>query len=63
MAKAAMKSTGFSDVDDEKQYRVKLKKVVLLGDGSALTPTTDNVIRGDFLKTVSEDAIDSYEEV
>ena len=52
-----------SSVDDDKRYRVKLKKVVRVNEHVAMTPTTDNLVVGKTLKTIPEDAIVSYEEV
>jgi hypothetical protein len=50
-----------SGVDDTKQYKVVLLKVIKLEE-IALTPATDNVVKGSLLKTFPEDAVDSFEE-
>jgi hypothetical protein len=50
-----------SGVDDNKQYQVVLLKVVKLEE-IALTPATDNVVKGSLLKTFPEDAVDSFAE-
>ena len=50
-----------SGVDDAKQYRVVLLKVVRLEE-IALTPASDNVVKGSLLKTFPADAVDSFAE-
>lgn len=50
-----------SGVDDTKQYKVVLLKVVKLED-IALTPSADNVVKGSLLKTFPEDVVDSFVE-
>ncbi len=47
-------------VDDTKQYKVVLLKVVRLEE-VALTPASDNVVKGSLLKTFPEDAVESYD--
>jgi hypothetical protein len=61
MAKAKSKNT--EAVDDAKQYHVKVNRPVQVFEHSVIAPHTDNVLRGDFLKTVPADAIESIEEV
>jgi len=49
-------------IDADKQYRVKLKRVVKLGEGrTVLHPRNDNVIKGRVLETIL-DFVASYEE-
>jgi hypothetical protein len=56
-----MPVTDFNNVDDDTQYNVKLLKVIKL-EHIALTPTTDNIVKGSVLKTWPVDAVDSYVE-
>lgn len=56
-----MAVTDFNSVDDTKQYTVILVKVVRMEE-IALTPATDNVVKGSLLKTFPVDAVDSFVE-
>jgi hypothetical protein len=56
-----MPINNYSGVDDDKQYRVKLLKVVKT-EHIVLTPTSDNIIKGSTLKSWPTDAVDSFVE-
>jgi hypothetical protein len=56
-----MPITDFSGVDDDTQYRVQLLKVIKL-EHTALTPVTENIVKGSVLKLWPVDAVDSFSE-
>lgn len=52
-----------SKLDDDTQYRVKLSKAITLPELQvALSPSTDNVVKGRVLKSFPAEAVAAVEE-